>query len=224
MKNLDPEQSIAGRRAAAYWFEDGLPEIVLGVALILLGVGGVLSRLYLAGNWKLFVGAAAAACLVTFLLLYPKVLDLLKARITYPRTGYVHPPTLLSLHRGRHGAPEPDQNVTRFPFLILNLFLVAAGWAVKFLDGAWSLPAVMVVISFAIYALTHDSTHEISLWSVLPLAALGFLPLLIGTGERIRPLLPCLFGGIWLLLRGAWTLTGYLHDHPRPQMMEEMPE
>jgi hypothetical protein len=32
VKNLQPEKSTAdaGRRAAAYWFEDGLPEIVLG--------------------------------------------------------------------------------------------------------------------------------------------------------------------------------------------------
>jgi hypothetical protein len=30
------------------------------------------------------------------------------------------------------------------------------------------------------------------------------------------------FGGIWLLLRGGWTLSRYLHDHTRPQMMEQL--
>jgi hypothetical protein len=80
----------------------------------------------------------------------------------------------------------------------------------------------MVVISALLYVFFHDSEHAYSLWSILPLAASGFLPLVIGAPDRIGPFLPWLLCGIWLLLRGAWTLTRYLHQHPRPQVMEHL--
>jgi hypothetical protein len=231
--HLDPEQSTAGRRAAAYWFEDGLPEIVVGVPLILMSVAGVLLRLYL-DLWIRVFYVAAAACFFVVVVFHRHVLDLLKAHITYPRTGYVRPPTLppapdpdqvLGLHLDRPAAPASNQNVTRFPFVIVMTFGVMPILAGSYgLGGAWSLPAAMVVISGLIYVFQHDSEHEYSLWSVLPLAASGFLPFVIGTPDRILRFLPWLFGGIWLLVRGAWTLTRYLHRHPRPQVMEQLPK
>jgi len=232
MKNLDSEQSLAGQRAAAYWFEDGLPEIVVGVSLILTGVAGVLLRLYL-DLWIRVFYAAAGACFVAVVGFHRQVLDLLKARITYPRTGYVRPPVprgsdpdqVLGLHLDGPGPPASNQNVTRFPFVIIMTFATLPSLAGSYgLGGAWSLPAAMVVISGLIYVLQHGSEHEYSLWSVLPLAASGFLPFVIGTPDRILRFLPWLFGGIWLLLRGAWTLTRYLHLHPRPRVMEQLPK
>jgi len=59
---------------------------------------------------------------------------------------------------------------------------------------------------------------------LFPCPPSGFLPLVIGTPDRILRFLPWLFGGIWLLLRGAWTLTRYLNDHPHAQVMEQMPK
>jgi hypothetical protein len=60
--------------------------------------------------------------------------------------------------------------VTRFPWLIVILFFAMPNPLVSLLGGAWSLPAVMLVISALIYALRYDSEYEYSLWSVLLLA------------------------------------------------------
>jgi len=67
-------------------------------------------------------------------------------------------------------------------------------WARRSLEPACR----MVVISAPKYVFQHHSEPEYSLWSVLPLAASGFLPLVIGTPDRILRFLPWLFGGIWL--------------------------
>jgi len=231
MKLQDSEQSTAGRRAAVYWFEDGLPEIVVGVPLILTGIAGVLLRLYL-DLWIRVFYVAGAACFFAVVGFHRYSLDLLKARITYPRTGYVRPPSVtrsdpdqvLGLHLDRPTPPASNQNVTRFPFVIAMIFsYVPLLVSVYGLGGAWSLPVAMVVISGLLYVFQHDSEHEYSLWSLLPLAASGFLPWVIGTPDRALRFLPWLFGGIWLLLRGVWTLTRYLHRHPRPQVMEQLP-
>jgi hypothetical protein len=233
MENQDPARPTAdaGRRAAAYWFDDGLPEIVLAVPLILMGAVPLLSRLYLSNAWMRILSGTAFLSVFAVLAFHRQVLDLAKARITYPRTGYVHPPMqqgvigsaeVLELRLDRPGAPAPSQNVTRFPLYIIVLFFGIAHPLVSLLGGDWSLPAVMGVISVLVYLLHRDSEPAYSFWSVLPLAVSGFLPLVIGTPERIRPLLPSLFGGTWLLGRGAWALSRYLHDHPRPQAMEQL--
>lgn len=233
MKNHDPERSSAdaGRRAAAYWFDDGLPEIVFGIPLILLGAVPLLSRLYLSATWVRVLSGAAALCLLAVWVFHRQLLDLVKARITYPRTGYVHPPRqqpadnpneILGLHLDQPPAPATSQNVTQFPVLIVVLFFGMAYPLVSLVGGDWSVPAVMVVISVLVYVLHRDSEHAYSPWSVLPLAASGFLPLITGAPGRIRPFLPCLFGGVWLLLHGTWALSRYLHDHPRPQVMEQL--
>ena len=80
-----------GRRAASYWFIDGLPDIVLGLTLFVFGATGFLWRIYAPHPW------AYDLCLMFtgFLLFFWKgrgIVDFLKSRVTYPRTGYAQPP------------------------------------------------------------------------------------------------------------------------------------
>ena len=86
------QREAAGRRAAAYWFIDGLPEIVFGVVYLALGSVGLAWGSDRKNPW---MTGALLVVVLAFLLLFWKdraILDYCKARVTYPRTGYVRPP------------------------------------------------------------------------------------------------------------------------------------
>jgi len=84
---LDAEQ-----RAWRYWFADGLATIVAGITSLLIAF-----FLLYEPHRKLTavsgtVTAAAFGLYLVFLLRNKQIVEWLKARITYPRTGYVQPP------------------------------------------------------------------------------------------------------------------------------------
>src|SRR5690242_2211429 len=75
----------ARQRARQYWQLDGFPRIVSGAFTVLLGA--ILALLQTRANWPLLF-------LVVFFLFeiqggQKDVVEWLKARISYPRTGYV---------------------------------------------------------------------------------------------------------------------------------------
>ena len=113
---VQPE--FAGRRAAAYWFIDGLPEIFFGVLYIAFGSIGLVWGFHLKNPWST---VALLTMLVAFMLIFSKdraILDYLKARVTYPRTGYVSPPGEPERTSGKlitlGTVPPLDWNVTSF--------------------------------------------------------------------------------------------------------------
>ena len=81
-----------GRRAAQYWFVDGLPDLIFGLALLVWGLVALLSYLFFPGlSAKLLMFAGGIAFLVLFWQ-DRKIIDAVKSWVTYPRTGYVRPP------------------------------------------------------------------------------------------------------------------------------------
>jgi hypothetical protein len=195
-----------GRRAAAYWFSDGLPETAFGVAYLVFGGLGVVSRLRTPDHWmELTVGAA----LLGFMILLhgsPKILDSLKARLTYPRTGYVRP-------------PGGDQCAYRFGVVTVWMFFVAMTW-VHFWDSRWMVPVLMTIVAVLVYALNRREARPYSWWSVLPLVIAGLASARLDLPPKCRQFLPILIGGAWLLSRGTWTLVHYLRAHPRDAAVE----
>ena len=117
--------SQLARRARDYWHVDGLPTLV-GAALYLAVVGFVLFMLQLIehasvvkNNWLSewvvmpVVGFAimtfpfwGIAILVWLSLNWEDVIQWLKARVTYPRTGYVAPPSYWQGESDPESAPE----------------------------------------------------------------------------------------------------------------------
>lgn len=84
------------RRTLSYWFIDGIPDMVGGVALAFVG-----AFLYLGAitGKELFSNIA----LFSMILLFPltaKLVQWLKSRITYPRTGFVKYPEPSGKRRG----------------------------------------------------------------------------------------------------------------------------
>ncbi|MCX6629517.1 MAG: hypothetical protein NTW28_18015 [Candidatus Solibacter sp.] len=221
------QRDSAGRRAASYWFVDGLPEILFGVLHLALGSIGLAWGFDIKNPW---LNVAMAAVFLPFLLLFWKdrvILDYFKARLTYPRTGYVRPPgepepvlagRLVTLGT----APPVDWNVTSFRVRVAFFFFVASrvvNFATEILivDGRWSVPIVMALVALGVYAGNRRDAHAYSWQSAAAIALAGLLSIGLELPPRSRQFLPLLIGGVWLLAHGVPTLVRYLRTYPAPK-------
>ncbi len=221
------QSETAGRRAAAYWFIDGLPEIFFGILYIVLGSSGLIWGFNLKNPWMTGV---LLVVFLAFLVLYWKdraILDYFKARVTYPRTGYVRPPAepeayqpLVLVTLGT--APPFDWNVTSFRmrtafFFFLMSRLVNFTTEILGVDARWSVAIVMALVALGVYAGNRRDAHAYSWQSALVIALAGLLSAGVEVPPRSRQFLPLLIGGAWLLAHGVPTLVRYLRTYPAPK-------
>ena len=218
---VQPE--AAGRRASAYWFIDGLPEIFFGILYLTWGCIGLVWGFYLENPWMRW---SMVVVVLAFLLLWwkaPAILDYFKARLTYPRTGYVRPPA--DMPDGRWhiitlglASPPTDSNVTSFrlrtayAFLLASILVPADPWAAR-----WTVPALMALVAVAVYFWNRREAHPYSWQSVLVIALAGLLSAGLEVPPNSRRFIPMLIGGVWLLAHGIPALVRYLRYHPAPK-------
>lgn len=221
-----------GRRAAAYWFEDGLPELLAGLmflACFLVLLAGFLRWI----NYVLFVVLWSVG--FTFLFTLPawgvKVLDFFKTRLTYPRSGYATPPgdpgpgqdffcdllgkrksvTILTLRT----PPPPNTNVTNFWFRII-MVLAILGFFTPICTKGWAVALATLAMAALLYLMTRRDAHAYTWVSVLPVALAGLLAAFLDLPPDIRIVIPLLIVSGWLVVRGLWFLIRFLHKYPRP--------
>jgi hypothetical protein len=214
-----------GRRAAAYWFMDGLPEIVAGLGFVLLGsvaiwFDHVRPHLW----WMRAVFLAIGFVALGAIFFYGRSISLyLKSRITFPRTGYVRPPSdweavsqrEIVIGLGLEGAqPPPDQNITHFRSS--TLAVVVAGNVIAGVIGEpIGLPIAMCVVAVLFYALHRESERPYYWASVLPLPLAGMGAMLLHMGRDANAWTAVVIGGLWLAAQGGWELICYTRGHPR---------
>ncbi len=155
-------KSIAspGRRASSYWFVDGLPDIVFGLTLLLCGATAWLWRMYAPHPWLYDFWLFAAAILL-FWWKCRVILDFLKARLTYPRTGYVQPPadfhTHVSLTSLSLNAERPaDENITYFMTRTVMVIFFTIYLSFNPDPPRLLAPAVMAAMAAVLYALNRN--------------------------------------------------------------------
>ncbi len=227
-------KASAGRRAASYWFVDGLEEILFGSALLVSGASALTWRIYAPAPWMKFSWVFLWVGILLYGSTKRRILDLVKSRLTYPRTGYAQPPeeieslggeplTMLSLQP----APPPKENVTSFGWRTVGVFLFFLVFiVVPFLNNPsdelprWFVPSLMAALAAALYALNRKSEHPYRWWSLSVLGFMGLVFLWVDVPSLLRPFLPVLLGGSWLVLLGGLTLIQYLRDNPYPQASE----
>jgi hypothetical protein len=233
MEDQSATRNTPGRRAAAYWFADGFPEIVLGVTLILCALAGIL--------WSLYGPLPHARQLVAFLLVTAgfllyyfterPILEFLKSRVTYPRTGYVQPPeemepssrsSLTTLCLSEAPKPKLNENVTFFRWKLVTML-----WWFFYVflfpgssHSRWMLAFMMPLLALLVFVVSRRLEHRYSWWSTLVLALLGVPFLWLRIPPPLQPLVALLLAGAWILAQGLSTLFGYLHAHPSPRPTE----
>ena len=216
------QQETAGRRAAAYWFIDGLPEIFFGILYLVLGGVGMVWGFYVENRWLRW---SMAPVVVAFLLLWwkaPTILDYFKARLTYPRTGYVNPPADIPDGRWHMitlglASPPVDSNVTSFQrtayvFFLVSVFVPVDPWAAR-----WTVPTLMTLVAVAVYVWNRREAHAYSWQSAVTIALAGLLSAGVEVPPGSRRFIPMLIGGVWLLAHGIPALVQYRRTYPAPK-------
>jgi hypothetical protein len=230
MKNNTSVQiDSLGRRAAAYWFADGLPEVLFGFLFLIPGMLVLVIeefhiRIEKQNGWTGWTGIFVGLLGWSIWLIHRPILNFLKARITCPRTGYVHPPVDFPV-RGRDspdlkiltpGTSRPsDDNVSSFashtiPWMCSGVFFMGFLYTTN-----WGIPVVMSAIAAGIYFLNRGGVRPYSWLSVLPVAVAGFIASALDLKPNLRVYVPMLICGIWLLVIGTRTLVGYLRANPK---------
>jgi len=97
---MESQIDRAMRRTSRYWYEDGLAEMAMGCIFAALGLVFFLQRALPPGPLQALCGMLGPlAAVVGVGLLGSRVLKVAKARITYPRTGYVAYRRMTASHR-----------------------------------------------------------------------------------------------------------------------------
>jgi len=227
MEDYSVSGNSAGRRAAANWFIDGLPEIVAGLEFAISGVMAV----WLLHQPLWFEKLLSGGVLLLLILLVNggdrKIIMFLKARVTYPRTGYVLPPMHVEQSRLLEPfvslAHPPTENVT--DFRRRTVAVLFAGWLLPAaIDRPWGVPVALLAVALALYALNRGGERPYQWWYVLflPAAAvlwMGLHPHQV-EADLNRQFRVFVIAGLWLSAQGAWTLLGYLRRNPRPPAQE----
>jgi hypothetical protein len=227
MKDYSAPETSPGRRAAANWFIDGLPEIVAGLEFAILG-GMTIWLLHQPLRFEKLLSVGVLLLLILLVNGGDRMITVfLKARVTYPRTGYVLPPMhteesqllepIVSL------AHPPTENVT--DFRRRTVAVLFAGWVLPVVIGrSWGVPVTMSAVALALYALNRRSERPYRWWYTLFLPAAGLLWMALDP-RQVEADLTEQFGvfviaGLWLSGQGAWTLFEYLRRNPRPASRE----
>jgi len=214
---MEDYSASPARRAAVYWFLDGLPEIVSGLVLVLCGGIGL-------ALWSAGLGLLGPLLGFLGLLLLWKdrdAIEFLKARLTYPRTGYVRPPvesgdepprtigTLASL-----SAPVADKSVTHFRYNTVVPLSLAALWT-NVTDQTWIWPPTVCGWVVVLYLWNRKLERPYRWWEALPLALAGCALVLSNLPRNLRPPAALTLSGAWLLAMGGGKLVSYIRMHPR---------
>jgi hypothetical protein len=221
MTDIDSEIVEAGRRAKAYWEIDGLPAMLVGASTVLIGL-----LLYFGSfpsAW--FLPALAVFFLLWSVLNKKETLEKLKARITYPRTGYVARPqayeqaeylSTVPLSKSEI-APRSDEGpVDRRRAAISRVTLgpLAVGlWiAALLLGNRWPACAACVVGAVDLWWKSSKNPPWINILSFfVEGAAMAVFSVPRGLGIVLG------LNGVTLMVRGAGMLFRYLRQHPAPQ-------
>jgi TRAP-type uncharacterized transport system fused permease subunit len=217
MTDIDSEIVEASRRAKTYWEIDGLPVMLVGASTILIGL-----LLYFAtfqSAW--FLPALAVFFLLWSVLNKKETLEKLKARITYPRTGYVAPPlayeqaeylSTIPLSESEIGEGQVDRRraaISRVTVVPLGIVL----WiATLLLGNRWPACAACVVGAVDLWWKSSKNPPWINILLFLVQgAAMAVFSVPRGVGIALG------LNGVTLMVRGAGMFFCYLRQHPAPQ-------
>lgn len=199
----------AEQRINRYWYSDGLGELIGGCMFLLLGLYFALQD-FLGQNSMMsgILQASLVLLLVGGSLISRRLINNLKLRLTYPRTGYVE-----------YRVNKKEAGIRRV--LVFILALVVSAITIAFIGVFKSfdtLVAVTGIIVGTILILLRAKASGLARFYFL--GALSFVLGLVlsASGLSNGYALGLYYGlmGMCFLVSGGLTLTHYLHENPLP--------
>jgi hypothetical protein len=195
------------RRSQTYWNADGLPELMMGGLWMLWGLAWLVGQSVRPGWGRNAYWSAVPALLALSGVATVWAIKRLKARLTFPRAGYVE-----------WKEPTRAANLSAAAVAIVTAMVLAAAVARNDgTSGRFAAPILGVILSlaFVVASLRQRAPHYLALAAVA--AALG---LALGTIEAGWTAAHWLFVavGAATALMGGVRLAMFLKRHPRPSM------
>lgn len=204
-------------RARNYWFADGLFNILGGIGCLLYAAS------FEIGKERSVLNLVTAACWCLIMLRRDQILEWLKGRITYPRTGFV--PNPYKRHEGRielridDPAPEtpPDVRRARRNRTLRTLPGIAViGVAMALLvevKTPWICLVAAVLTGFAFCSMRQlPARQSLIILLGMPFAGLAMSVLRVGVPQRADAFM--VGAGAVFLIDGTVTLIRYLFRNP----------
>jgi len=216
--------TAAQRRAWNYWFDDGLPTLVGGFGCFVFGLSFIFDRQPL---FRLLL--AATYCVI--LLRNRSIIEWLKARLTYPRTGYVTPPyssqdelpplpdlTSVSLQAdpAQMAKTASEQHERKQRMILVLAMLLAAVLGTMFIDHPWTFAAAGIDLGLALWIMNgKDFRLSWIVISAIPLIGFSlaiFPPDAMTPAHRLGYFVTA--GGLLIVTDGVVALIRYLWRNP----------
>jgi len=206
---MKDETAQIEQRVRRYWYSDGIGEMMGGVVFILLAayfsleqylgdesfIGGLLQ----AGFVLLLIGGVFAA---------RRVVNMVKARITYPRTGYVE-------YRANTGNAVLMRVLAAFTAMIVASISIFVARRFDSIDAMVAVTGILVAV---ILIVKQGWSFGVGRFYFLSAASLVFGGILSVSGFARGYNLGLFYAlmGIAFLISGGLTLKSYLRENPLP--------
>jgi hypothetical protein len=216
--------TAAQHRAWNYWFDDGLPTLVGGFGCFVFGLSFIFDRPPL---FRLLL----AVPYYLILLRNRSIIEWLKTKLTYPRTGYVTPPycsqdelpplphlTSVSLHAdpARLAKTAGELRERKQRMMLVLTMLIAAVLGTMFIDRPWTCAAAGIDLGLALWIMNgKDFRLSWIVISAIPLIgfSLAIFPLdALTPAHRLGYFATA--GGLLIVVDGAVALVRYLWQNP----------
>jgi len=196
-------------RVKSYWYSDGIAEISVGLVFLILGLFfGVQG--YFGEESKIGVILQLSMIVVMMGAIFGTqwLVNTLKERLTYPRTGYVE-----------YRAKDKESSQRRMLIIVVGLVVAVASMvAVGFFREVDSMVLVSSILVGVVFIFLRGKSSGVVRFYYL--GALSFILGIILTFNDLSRLynLGLFYGvlGAVLILTGIFVLQKYLRDNPKP--------
>jgi hypothetical protein len=216
----------AEQRAWKYWFTDGLTNLEVGAAILLMSFCLLYTPQWPPKPAPLAAWALALFGYLTLIVRHRQIVEWFKVRTTYPRTGYVHAPAdnpacELSAISFRLPAVQSEEAARvrserrKTTYLMLGLVVIAAVFEFVAIRQWWVWLAASLFVSASMVVARRQ--FRVSWIVPVGFPILGLLMTRYPVSLHKAPAYFLVGWGILFLLDGGFTLVRYLLQNPAPK-------
>jgi hypothetical protein len=197
------------RRTQRYWYVDGLAEITVGLFVLVLSVYFLVqARIKTVSLNPVLANLGLFAVILLVLWFFRYALQAAKARLTYPRTGFVAYPSM------QKSLPWQRYRITAW--LVLVCISLVALTLHSHSNPSWSPLLMGTVTGLTVLALSYRFRLLRFTFLACALVLIGAAVSLINPGGTLAAVMTSTADGICFIISGGVTLVHYLRSTQPP--------